>query len=375
MLCTAAVFQNCGSPTYSLSSTQASSKGGNDWYEGKIYVEYGAAACSDGTKIKARIVLGPAGTAQITRENCADITPIAIAAQDFSIDPSNPDVLMYAGRTFVAAAPVSLWLRTPLDPLNIHFSGGATGNVGIGTAAPSEKLHVAGNMHLQGKIFLHDDTPLNGKGAIEFRRSDASFQNLLVWSSPTQEFTMGQHATFGNSFHFNSNAGGHFSFLGLGNVGIQTTSPTEKLHVVGNLRVQGTTDCTLGNGAGGTNCSSDIRLKQEVREIPDALDRLLSLRGVEFVWNSKSLTPGRYDIGVIAQDVEKAFPTAVIEDPATGYKKVDYSVLVAPTIQALKELQKSKAAADREIANLKEENAAIKAYLCEKDPRAPVCGR
>lgn len=110
--------------------------------------------------------------------------------------------------------------------------------------------------------------------------------------------------------------------------------------VVGNLRVQGSTDCTLGNGAGGTNCSSDIRLKDDVQEIENLLTKIQSLRGVEFKWNEKSQSPGRHDIGVIAQDVEKVFPTAVIDDPNTGYKKVDYAVLVAPIIEAFKDIQK-----------------------------------
>ncbi len=193
-----------------------------------------------------------------------------------------------------------------------------------------------------------------------------------------------------------------------GNVGVGATSPSEKLHVVGNLRVQGSTDCTLGNGAGGTNCSSDMRLKENVQEIDHSLEKILSLRGVEFDWNQKSQSPGDHAIGVIAQDVEKVFPTAVIDDPSSGYKKVDYAVLVAPIIQAFKELNKhmkelfsaseghsrrlasieaDNAAKDQEIANLKadaekqrletekqkQENAAIKAYLCAKDPKSSIC--
>ncbi|MCB9073342.1 MAG: tail fiber domain-containing protein [Bdellovibrionaceae bacterium] len=190
-----------------------------------------------------------------------------------------------------------------------------------------------------------------------------------------------------------------------GNVGIGTTGPSEKLHVVGNLRVQGSTDCTLGNGSGGTNCSSDIRLKTNVQEIDNSLEKILSLRGVEFDWNEKSQSPGDHAIGVIAQDVEKQFPTAVIEDSNTGYKKVDYAVLVAPVIQAFKELNKRitelfsasekhsrdiasvKAEKDKEIAELKaradnaeteakkqkQENVVIKAYLCAKDPKTAIC--
>ncbi|MBY0385224.1 tail fiber domain-containing protein [bacterium] len=171
----------------------------------------------------------------------------------------------------------------------------------------------------------------------------------------------------GNSFVVNDQASDTTPFVidPAGNVGIGTVSPSEKLHVVGNLRVRGSTDCTLGNGSGGTNCSSDIRLKTNVQEIKNPLEKILSLRGIEFDWNEKSQSPGDHAIGVIAQDVEKQFPTAVIEDSNTGYKKVDYAVLVAPVIQAFKELNKRitelfsvSESHSRRLASVEAENAA-----------------
>ncbi len=179
-----------------------------------------------------------------------------------------------------------------------------------------------------------------------------------------------------NTIGFSTNATEVARFNSSGNLGIGTTSPTEKLHVVGNLRVQGSTDCTLGNGAGGTNCSSDIRLKTNVQPIENSLDKILSLRGVEFDWNEKSQRPGEHAIGVIAQDVEAQFPTAVIEDSATGYKKVDYAVLVAPLIQAFKELNKRimelfsvSERHSREITSIRAENVLLKAQDQAKDQK------
>lgn len=127
----------------------------------------------------------------------------------------------------------------------------------------------------------------------------------------------------------------------------------------------------MGNGSGGTSCSSDIRLKDNIREIEDPLTKILSLRGVEFEWNEKSRSPGQKAIGVIAQDVEKVFPTAVVEDPATGFKKVDYAVLVAPIIQAFKSLVEKtneilrlsdthQRELSRELASVQEENSQLK---------------
>ncbi len=158
-----------------------------------------------------------------------------------------------------------------------------------------------------------------------------------------------------------------------GRVGVGTTTPSEQFHVVGNLRVQGSTDCTLGAGAGATNCTSDKRLKDNVTEIDHALDKIKALKGVEFDWNEKSLSPGMHSIGVIAQDVQAQFPTAVIEN-ADGWLSVDYAVLVSPLIEAVKELDENMAmykvmsegveaqvsTNTREIASLKEENNKLK---------------
>jgi hypothetical protein len=154
-----------------------------------------------------------------------------------------------------------------------------------------------------------------------------------------------------------------------GNVGIGTTSPSQKLHVVGNLRVQGSTDCTLGAGSGATMCSSDERLKTNITIIPDSLQKILSLRGVSFDWNEKSRAPGKHEIGVIAQDVEKVFPTAVAVQEETGYKMVDYAVLVAPLIESVKTLFGFKLEQDQVNRNLASENIALKKEVDELKQR------
>jgi hypothetical protein len=62
------------------------------------------------------------------------------------------------------------------------------------------------------------------------------------------------------------------------------------------------------------------------------------LRGVSFEWgeNAPDGHTGQ-DLGVIAQEVEQVFPELVHTDPG-GYKRVNYLGLIAPLIEAVKEL-------------------------------------
>jgi hypothetical protein len=90
---------------------------------------------------------------------------------------------------------------------------------------------------------------------------------------------------------------------------------------------------------------------------------------VTYFWNQVALDRGLKDehrqIGLIAQDVEKVFPEAVKND-SDGMKSVNYPVLVAPLIEAVKELH-------RENSRLETENKNIKAWICQRDSSAVFC--
>ena len=90
---------------------------------------------------------------------------------------------------------------------------------------------------------------------------------------------------------------------------------------------------------------SDIRLKDNVVTIDNALDKVCKLRGVEYTWNRGSRKDTK-DLGVIAQEVEKVLPEIVkekkmplIDDSDTKYKAVDYEKMTAVLIEAVKEQQ------------------------------------
>jgi Chaperone of endosialidase len=85
-----------------------------------------------------------------------------------------------------------------------------------------------------------------------------------------------------------------------------------------------------------------------------ALDRVRELRGVTWRWRRGCGRPGsRRWMGVLAQDVQAAFPDAVVQS-RWGYLKVDYHGLVGALVEAVKELgdrvDELEATANRRVA-------------------------
>jgi hypothetical protein len=86
--------------------------------------------------------------------------------------------------------------------------------------------------------------------------------------------------------------------------------------------------------------SSDRRLKENIANIEDALDKLKQVSGVEYDWiegNEEFHPNSGHDLGVIAQDIVKIAPEAVTTR-ANGYMAVKYERLIPILIQAVKEL-------------------------------------
>ncbi|RME50673.1 MAG: hypothetical protein D6795_09660, partial [Deltaproteobacteria bacterium] len=95
----------------------------------------------------------------------------------------------------------------------------ALGKVGIGTAAPSAKLEVTGT------------TIISGSGDFFINAQDSSPSNLATISSEGGS----------RSLRFKARAGDHPDLVvaTTGRIGVGTASPSQALHVVGNLRVTG----------------------------------------------------------------------------------------------------------------------------------------
>lgn len=131
-----------------------------------------------------------------------------------------------------------------------------------------------------------------------------------------------------------------------GNFGIGSLSPSEKLHVLGNILATG----------GGTFYSSDIRAKNVIESLKIKLNDIANAPVIKFRWNGYNglKDDGKLHIGGIAQYIEKILPECVIgqkddflsfDYATTGYV---FSVLTA------RHLLSYETRTDRIIRKLKE---------------------
>ena len=118
--------------------------------------------------------------------------------------------------------------------------------------------------------------------------------------------------------------------LSTGNVGIGTSTPSYKLHIVGKIKTDG------------INETSDKRFKENIVAIPNSLDKVQKIRGVFYDWRVSAFPEKEFEkskqVGVIAQEIETVLPELVKTDEE-GYKSVEYSKLTALLIEAVKELK------------------------------------
>ena len=96
--------------------------------------------------------------------------------------------------------------------------------------------------------------------------------------------------------------------------------------------------------------SSDRRLKKNMNPFHDQLKTILKVQPYTFNWiNNKN--NGSNSIGVVAQEIEKLYPSLVRIDE-DGYKSVNYEAFGILAIQAIKEQQQSIEALDAKVNEL-----------------------
>jgi ribosomal protein L27 len=211
---------------------------------------------------------------------------------------------------------------------NVVFDNGS--NVGIGTPSPTAKLQVEGDQTSNPVARIKgtgvSDNPVL---SIETNNNSRDPHLRLVRPNGTSGASMvirgGSGTDWLSIHHLARGADDQLVIRSNGNVGIGTNSPSQKFHVIGNILA-----------SGNVTANSDISLKDNIVAIPDALDKVLQIRGVTY--NRNDIDDNPRQAGVIAQEVEKVLPEVVSED-ANGIKSVAYGNMIGLLIEAIKEQQ------------------------------------
>ncbi|HMY72776.1 MAG TPA: tail fiber domain-containing protein, partial [Blastocatellia bacterium] len=208
----------------------------------------------------------------------------------------------------------------------IRMSITNAGNVGIGTTQPMTALHL----------------PDNGV-QIGF---SATVSDNFHWAADTFNGPRGfrlYNGNYGFGIHL-------MTALPSGNIGIGTTNPSAKLHVIGNIL------------ASGTITPSDQRYKQNVATLHDALSKLRQLRGVSYDWKQAAYPEMQFaagsQLGFIAQEVEQVLPEAV-HKTADGMYGMNYSAIIPLLVEAIKEQQQEADKRQQELEQIKNQNAQL----------------
>jgi hypothetical protein len=230
-------------------------------------------------------------------------------------------------------------------------------NVGIGTSSPSYKLDVSnGDIGFAGDLRRGVSKNLNVNSGDCFGIEQVSVAQsgsvamLRLYTSSVGSSAIG-FGKYTDATSFTEFA----QFDNSGNLGIGITSPSQKLHVDGNI-------CYTGS----ISACSDKRYKKSIVPLSCALEKVLKMQGVSYYWKTEEFNDKSFDdnkqIGVIAQEIEKLYPELVTTDK-NGYKSVDYSRLTPILVEAIKELKKENDALQARINSSDEEISKIKAHL------------
>jgi hypothetical protein len=251
------------------------------------------------------------------------------------------------------------------------------GNVGIGTNAPAGKLHVQTGGTGGWDRFIVNNTPLWGDKGAEYVTIGAGgaegimfFNPHVVWDPGQKRASIRMGRSGGNGsgsywdvgvrdnnlFSILMPEGNRFG-LSINDAGVVRMNVLQlgdkwRFSAVGDwwanddwLRMSNMANTGYGGGfaAGkmwtntGAYHQSDLRTKHHLQPLTTALADLCSLRGLRYRWSDPAAGDAPA-IGLIAQEVEAVFPEAVSVGPE-GMRGVNYAVLVAPLIEAVKQQQ------------------------------------
>jgi hypothetical protein len=161
--------------------------------------------------------------------------------------PGSANVFLSGNGTFIDVAQYTGWKLAGNDMIFLP-----SGNLGIGTNSPHEKVDILGNLRVTGRIYVTDGITILGKASGEKFESDTMQTKVMQMDSTS--VIVGETRVDGD--------GSYTGSLGLG-----ITNPSEKLEVAGNIKASGTIyagQLSIANGIIASGLSSNTVIKFQV---------------------------------------------------------------------------------------------------------------
>jgi hypothetical protein len=245
----------------------------------------------------------------------------------------------------------------------IAFSEGGTevmridssGNVGIGTSSPTQKLDV------DGSIKIKDNYELDFGGTSTFIIGSSSSNYLRFYTNTTERMRIDSSGNVLVGITSSLGVAQGFQASASGNASLALRRLSDSGHVARFLNFNSTQVGSIGVDGSSTsyNTSSDYRLKENIAPMTGALEKIQALKPVSYKWK----IDGSVGEGFIAHELAEVAPACVSGEKdavdAEGnpvYQGVDTSFLVATLTAALQELNAKVEAQAIEIAELKAGN-------------------
>lgn len=234
---------------------------------------------------------------------------------------------------------------------SINGVNGATANVnvGIGTTAPSERLHIATN---------------GGNARIGGLDCGAGFVAITFSTSTCLSYSL---LGDGNDTMLNAPTSGEI-FFRIGNI-TRASISSGGIFSVNVLGASGSTALCRNASNQISGCSSSIRYKSEVNKFASGLDLIRKLNPVSFNWRDSGLP----DLGLVAEDVAAAEPLLTTTNTNGEIEGVKYDRVGVVLINAVKEQQAEIEAQQKEIDELRGQVEALKRMICETNASAAIC--
>ena len=229
-----------------------------------------------------------------------------------------------------------------------------SGNVGIGTNNPVDKVHVCGGG--TGINVFSRIQNIGDSAAILDLRANQGRSWLLQSTGPGNSQGAGKFVIMDNTALVD-----RFVIDTSGRVGINIVNPSYTLDVNGDLRITGTPYRNGGDIA--WQVPSDIRLKNIIRDYQYGLSEIMKLNPVNYTYkqNTKFEFDTKHEYtGLVAQEVEKVIPEAVSEGKE-GYLTLNTTPIFWAMLNSIKELKK-----ENDELKAKNDELEKRLYVIEK---------